>query len=134
MNKKNSRHRSTARSKRQQGQSMLIPFVVGVVIVVIVAGIILFSEGWLTTPASSSQGNTALPLNTSSLPYPNVPRIGPEESQSRAAQGLALLVDVRSSEAYDKSHATGAISMPEAEIGARLDELPKDKEIILYCT
>jgi len=113
---------------------MIIPIIVGVVVVAMIAGIIIFSEGGTPTAAGSSQGNTALPLNTGSLPYPNVPRIGLEESQDKLAQGSAVLVDVRSSDAYDKSHAVGAISMPEEEIGNRLDELPRDKEIILYCT
>jgi rhodanese-related sulfurtransferase len=48
--------------------------------------------------------------------------------------GQAVLVDVRSKASYDKSHAAGAISMPEEEVGARVDELPQDKDIILYCT
>ncbi len=113
---------------------MIIPIIVGVVLVAMVAGIIIFSEGGTPTAAGSSQGNTAQPLNTGSLPYPNVPRIGLEESQDKLAQGSAVLVDVRSSDAYGKSHAVGAISIPEEEIGNRLDELPRDKEIILYCT
>lgn len=134
MSKQNYRRRRTARTKRRKGQSIIIPIVVGVVLVAMTAGIIIFSEGGTTTAAGSSQGNTALPLNTGSLPYPNVPRIGLEESQAKLAQGLALLVDVRSSEAYGKSHIAGAISIPEEEIGNQLDELPRDKEIILYCT
>ena len=57
-----------------------------------------------------------------------------EETQNKMALGQAILVDVRSKASYDKSHAEGAISIPEAEMGARVDELPRDKDIILYCT
>ena len=99
-----------------------------------IAGVILSIEGGTTTSASSSEQNTALPLNTGSLPYPSVPRIGVQESQTKQEQGQAILVDVRSTEAFQKSRAAGAISIPEAEMGTRMNELPRDKEIILYCT
>ena len=134
MSKKNSQHRSNARAKRKQGKSLLIPIVVALVVVAMIVGVIISIEGGTTTSANLSQGNTALPLNTGSLPYPDVPRIGVEESQARQEQGQAILVDVRSTESFEKSHAAGAISIPEDEIGDRMDELPRDKEIILYCT
>ena len=57
-----------------------------------------------------------------------------QETQDKLAQGQAILVDVRSKTSYDKSHAEGAISVPEDEIGARQNELPRDKDLILYCT
>ena len=134
MSKKNPRRRSNARAKRQQGKSLLIPIVVALVVVAMIVGVIISIEGGTTTPASSSQGNTALPLNTGSLPYPDVPRIGVDESLARQEQGQAVLIDVRSTESFEKSHAAGAISIPEDEIGNRTGELPRDKEIILYCT
>ena len=132
MSKKN--RRSRARARRRQNKSLLIPVVVALVVIAMIVGVILSIEGGTTTSASSSQRNTALPLNTGSLPYPNVPRIGVEESLALQEQGQATLVDVRSAESFEKSRAAGAISIPEDEIGARMNELPRDKEIILYCT
>ena len=134
MSKKNPRRRGNTRAKRQQGKSLLIPIVVALVVVAMIVGVIISIEGGTTTSASSSQGNTALPLNTGSLPYPDVPRIDVHESQAKQEQGQAILIDVRSTESFEKSHAAGAISIPEDEIGDRMDELPRDKEIILYCT
>ena len=134
MSKKNRRRGRSARAKRQQGQSLLIPIVVALVVVAMIVGVILSIEGGTTTSASSSQNNTSLPLNTAALPYPNVPRVGVEESQTKQEQDRAILVDVRSKESFEKSHAAGAISIPEEEMGARMNELPRDKEIILYCT
>lgn len=134
MSKKNRRRRGSTRAKHQQGKSLLIPIVVALVVVAMIVGVIISIEGGTTTAASSSQGNTALPLNTGSLPYPDVPRIGVEESQTLQEQGQAVLVDVRSTESFEKSHAAGAISIPEDEMGGRMDQLPRDKEIILYCT
>ena len=134
MSKRNRRRRSSARTSRQQGNSLLIPIVVGLVVVAMVVGIVLSVEGRVPSVANSLQENTALPLNTGSMPNPEVPRISLQETQTMFEQGQAILVDVRSRDSFEKSHAQGAISIPEEEVGARLDELPHDKEIILYCT
>jgi 3-mercaptopyruvate sulfurtransferase SseA len=44
-----------------------------------------------------------------------------------------IIIDVRAKQAYDEGHIAGAISFPEAEVDARIAELPKDKLIIAYC-
>jgi len=134
VSKKKSQRRSNPRARRQQGKSPLIPIVVALVVIAMIVGVIISIEGGTTTSAGSSQGSTALPLNTGSLPYPNVPRISVDESLAKQEQGQAILVDVRSTDAFAKSHAAGAISIPEDEMGDRMGELPRDKEIILYCT
>ena len=61
-------------------------------------------------------------------------RIKVDEARQALDQGKAVLVDVRNKEAYEASHAQGAISIPLADIGARAGELPKGKLIITYCT
>jgi hypothetical protein len=138
MSKKKQR-RQSAQKNKQQGPSLLIPIIVGVVVVALVIGAIAFLENGRNSSAAQpsdglAQGNTAQALNTNSIPYPNVPRVSLEDTQDKLAQGQAILVDVRSKASYDKSHAEGAISVPEEEIEARKDELPRDKELILYCT
>jgi len=45
-----------------------------------------------------------------------------------------LWVDTRSQEKYQQGHIPGAIHMEWREVFERRDELPKDREIILYCT
>jgi hypothetical protein len=62
------------------------------------------------------------------------PRISAEEAVKLVASGEAVVVDVRKKEAWDASHAEGAVSIPADEIGKRLAELPKDKLIAAYCT
>jgi hypothetical protein len=127
--------RKKTRSRRRQNSSLVIPAIVVVVVLAIVVGAILsMNRGQAATGETSAQGTSAQPLNTSSLPFPDVPRISVQETQNKMEQGLAILVDVRSKTSYDRSHAVGAISLPEAEILNRLDELPRDKDIILYCT
>jgi 3-mercaptopyruvate sulfurtransferase SseA len=61
-------------------------------------------------------------------------RISVDEARQALAKGEAVLVDVRSKEAYEGSHAQGALSIPLAEVGSRAGELPKNKLIITYCT
>ena len=43
------------------------------------------------------------------------------------------LIDVRPRAAYQKGHIPTAYSFPSGEIQKRLNELPKDKYLILYC-
>jgi rhodanese-related sulfurtransferase len=43
------------------------------------------------------------------------------------------IIDVRPSSAYQKGHIPTAKSFPSSEILSRLDELSKDKYLIMYC-
>ncbi|MDD2437891.1 MAG: FAD-dependent oxidoreductase, partial [Massilibacteroides sp.] len=45
----------------------------------------------------------------------------------------ALLVDVRTSDEYELGTIPGAINIPIDELRGRLNELSKDKEIVLFC-
>lgn len=47
-----------------------------------------------------------------------------------------IIIDVREPEEYARGHADGAINIPPSEIMAgatKLDDVPKDTELILYC-
>ena len=67
--------------------------------------------------------------------------LGPEDTDALDIEGLvreveeghALLLDVRPREEYDAGHLPGAVHIPLEELGARLDELPRDREIVAYC-
>ena len=64
-----------------------------------------------------------------------VPRISPEDLKARLDKGEAILVvDSRSKTSFDSGHLTGAISVPAGEVESRLDEFPRDQEIVFYCT
>jgi hypothetical protein len=67
-------------------------------------------------------------------PLANARRITAAEAREALAKGEAVLVDVRSKEAYDAEHAQGAILIPVNQIAERAAELPKDKLVITYCT
>jgi hypothetical protein len=125
----------TQKRRKENVTSLAIPIVVGLVVVAVIVGAILSIENQQPARGDSPASvDTAQPLNTESIPFPSVPRISLKDTQDELAQGQAVLVDVRSKSSYDQAHATGAISMPEEEIDARLNELPRDKDLILYCT
>ncbi len=56
-----------------------------------------------------------------------------EELLERARTGTVLVLDVRPTEEYRAGHLPGAVSIPLAELTRRVDELPRDKEIVAYC-
>ena len=65
-----------------------------------------------------------------------VPRVTVEEAKAAFDKGKAIIVDVRSAEAYAAGHAAGAISIPLSEFENNINDLPLDKDqwIITYCT
>jgi hypothetical protein len=135
--KKSQRGRSaTARRKKGQGEggSLLIPIVVGVVFIAIAAALIVSIENSADSPGSVVDNPTAQAQATRQIPNPGVPRISVDETRQKLEAGQLLLVDVRSKGAYDQAHIAGAISIPEEEMAERLDELPREEEIVLYCT
>ncbi len=60
-------------------------------------------------------------------------RISAEELQAGLRQGDVMLVDVRPVIEYQANHLPGAVSIPVAELGHRLSELPRDRTIVAYC-
>lgn len=48
-------------------------------------------------------------------------------------QNGAVFVDVRSEAEYAAANAPGTINMPLHELGSRLTELPKDRDVVLCC-
>ncbi len=125
---------SKGKRKRSAGASPAIPIVVGVVLVIIAGGILLSLGSWRSTAGDVAANPTAPALSTMQMPYPDVSRISLEEAQQKLALGEILMVDVRSKTAYDSLHIEGAISLPEGEIEDRLDELDRERSIVLYCT
>ncbi|OGQ10860.1 MAG: hypothetical protein A2138_06450 [Deltaproteobacteria bacterium RBG_16_71_12] len=61
---------------------------------------------------------------------------GPAERAAllaRVRAGAVTLLDVRPAEEFLAGHLRGALSVPLAELRARLPELPKGREVVAYC-
>ena len=56
-----------------------------------------------------------------------------DELLRRVKTGDVTVLDVRPESEYRAGHISGAVSIPVAELKARLKELPKSKEIVAYC-
>ncbi|MBQ9276061.1 MAG: ATPase [Clostridia bacterium] len=53
-----------------------------------------------------------------------------EELSQKEADDI-VIVDIRSADAYEYGHIPGAVNIPAEEVADR--ELPKDKEVVIYC-
>ena len=52
-----------------------------------------------------------------------------------SGKGDAIVIDTRAESLYEDEHIKGSISMPQpGTVLARVDELPRNKLIIAYCT
>jgi rhodanese-related sulfurtransferase len=60
-------------------------------------------------------------------------RVDSEELLRRVRRREVVLLDVRPAEEYRAGHIPGALSIPVADLQARIKELPKNREIVAYC-
>ena len=54
------------------------------------------------------------------------------EHQSRHPDHLFVL-DVRTPQEYAEGHVPGAVNVPYDQLASRLADIPKDKDVVLYC-
>lgn len=59
--------------------------------------------------------------------------ISREALTERLGAGVVTVLDVRSEDEFVQGHLPGARNIPFAELDKRLNELPKDAEIVAYC-
>lgn len=59
--------------------------------------------------------------------------VASEELLRRVRSGEVTVLDVRPGEEYRAGHIPGALSVPVAQLKARLKDLPKDREVVAYC-
>ena len=80
---------------------------------------------------AQSQGNNSLPVTEA-----GVPRISPKDAKAAFDSGKAIIVDVRSADAFAAEHIAGAISIPLADIESNIANVKLDNNqwIITYCT
>jgi predicted sulfurtransferase len=77
--------------------------------------------------------------NPNTQPSPPPPsdgarRITAEELHALWEKNKVLIIDTRDEASYKNSHIKGAISIPSNQVLGKIDELPRDKMIVAYCT
>ncbi|MCE5258205.1 MAG: rhodanese-like domain-containing protein [Chloroflexi bacterium] len=114
-------------SKRKAHNSDRVMFLIilGILAMVIIYAVVLAARGsgGQTTPTATAVSETSA-----------ITRISVGDAKKMIDEGQAVLVDTRTADAYERQHAQGAISLPEAQALDLMDTLPKDKTLILYCT
>jgi rhodanese-related sulfurtransferase len=79
-------------------------------------------------------GSAKDPINLAGMSASNTLRgDAPVASWQKLGSNGFFLLDVRDADEYEQGHIPGAENIPLAELRRRLPELPRDREIRLYC-
>ncbi|HJL16363.1 MAG TPA: rhodanese-like domain-containing protein [Sandaracinaceae bacterium LLY-WYZ-13_1] len=60
-------------------------------------------------------------------------RVSGAEARRLVAEENAVLIDVRTAAEFGGGHAEGARNVPLQALARRLDELPVDRPVVVYC-
>lgn len=88
------------------------------------------SSGATTLDPSAAGTTTAVVFATQVAP---LPRISAQEAKALFDANDAKFVDVRVRTSYDQQHIKGAVNIPQGEAQARVSEVPRTGNVILYC-
>jgi rhodanese-related sulfurtransferase len=77
----------------------------------------------------------ALAAGTALATDPLTTEVSPGALLERLDDGTKApyVLDVRTAEEYVGGHVPGAVNIPHDQVAARLAEVPKDREVVLYC-
>ncbi|MBE0523502.1 MAG: rhodanese-like domain-containing protein [Methanosarcinales archaeon] len=68
--------------------------------------------------------------NGESVKYISIPV---SEAKIKVDSGEYFILDVRTQEEYDAGHIANSLLIPHTDISDRLDEVPEDMPILVYC-
>ena len=99
-------------------------------------GLLLVAVFSVACNSSDSQAPTPTQKAVSAAtPYADgARRVTVEELEKLIAEGKAFIVDVRNQDSFNLAHIPNAKLIPETEIANRINELPRDKTIVTYCS
>ncbi|HEX7294691.1 MAG TPA: rhodanese-like domain-containing protein, partial [Pyrinomonadaceae bacterium] len=63
-----------------------------------------------------------------------IPRITIHEFEELLNKNQVFVVDTRNQAAFDQGHIRGAKLIPMGDVVKRINEFPKDKKIVTYCS
>ena len=108
-----SKKKKSQRKAKQKSNSNLLWIGLGVILVVIIGAFIF------------KPGNTA---TAEKLPL----EVSVSEASSMRDAG-AFVLDVREPDEWNESHIPGATLIPLGQLASRVNEVPKDQEIVVVC-
>jgi rhodanese-related sulfurtransferase len=115
---KSAASKGTAPHSKSTKKSLNIWLILAAAAVVVVIAAVAF------LPRGNSSGAPAI----ASLPR----EISVAQAKEKYDSG-AFLLDVRQPEEWNEYHVPGATLIPLGELASRVDELPKDREIVVVC-
>lgn len=119
-----SKRAKTSKKPAPKTQNRLLPILIGVALIAVVAVVaILLGQ---SSPAQAGQTNT----NQAAAQYPA--EVSVTKAAEKRAAG-AFILDVRQPEEWVEGHIPGATLIPLDELQSRVNELPKDQEIVVVC-
>ncbi len=120
MAKKSSKNTSKKRAQQKQQESKQkkeqLIFAIGAVVIAVIAFIVFGNN-----PAQNAMDTTGLPLE-----------INTQTGKQLFDEG-AFMLDVRNPDEWVEHHVDGATLIPLPELEARVDEVPRDQQIIVIC-
>jgi hydroxyacylglutathione hydrolase len=63
----------------------------------------------------------------------DVPSVDPAEAETWLRHTQAMVLDVREPAEYEGGHVPGAVSIPQAELALHLDDLPRERDMLVVC-
>jgi hydroxyacylglutathione hydrolase len=63
----------------------------------------------------------------------DVPSISPTDAHGWLRSSDALVLDVREPAEYERGRVPGALSIPQADLALRLDDLPRERDMLVVC-
>lgn len=87
-----------------------------------------------TATTSAPQFAPPAPSATANDPVAKITRIAPEDVRPKHTRNEVTVIDVRDAASYAAAHIPGALHIPLARIEGEIQYLPKDKQIVTYCS
>jgi hypothetical protein len=111
------------KKRKNTKRSPLLLFIGGGILLLVVAILLANQNAAVPTPMVSED-----------IPYPEIQRVSLADAKAALESGSAILLDVRSADAFAGQRITGAVNIPTSELPTRYRELNPNAWIIPYCT
>ncbi len=110
------------RTQKKQRSNPILPIAitVGLAALALIGAVLLTGQPAAEQPAAS--GGRAV-----------VQMLRPGEYVSNISPATHILIDVRTPAEFAGGHIAGAINIPVDDLAARLDSVPRDRPVVVYC-